>query len=205
MADKVKIAVFVSGGGTNLAALIKACEDNIITSGEISLVVSNKADAYALTRAREKNIEAVALVKTKKESTSEYEAKLLKLLEEKEIEVIVLAGYLRILSENFVKQYPERIINVHPSLIPNFCGDGFYGLKVHEAVLAAGVPETGATVHFVNEITDGGKILFQKKVAVHEGDTPEVLQRRVMEEAEWIILPKACEEVCAGILSGRNR
>lgn len=197
---KIRIAVLVSGGGTNLQALIDAQKTGIITSGEIVLVVSNKSGVYALERAKNAGIKAVALPKSKEENTDEYETRFLSVLKENNIEMIVLAGFLRVLSKRFVDEYPSRIINIHPSLIPDFCGDGFYGLKVHEAVLAAGVKETGATVHFVNEITDGGLIIMQKHVKVEDGDTPEILQRRVMEQAEWIILPEACEKVSSELL-----
>lgn len=197
---KIRIAVLVSGGGTNLQALIDAQEKGIIKSGEIVLVVSNKAGAYALERAKNAGIDAVSLPKDKEEQSYDYETRLLNVLKENKIEMIVLAGFLRVLSKRFVDEYPNRIINIHPSLIPDFCGDGFYGIKVHEAVLAAGVKETGATVHFVNEITDGGRIIMQKHVKVEEDDTPETLQRRVMEQAEWIILPEACEKVSMELL-----
>ena len=204
MADKkIKIAVLVSGGGTNLQALIDSQNDGVIKSGEISLVVSNKEGVYALERAKNANI-PYATVTKKGRTQEEFETELIKVLEENEIEMIVLAGFLSILSVNFVKKYPDRIINVHPSLIPSFCGDGFYGLKVHEAALGYGVKVTGATVHFVNEITDGGKIILQKAVEIKDGDTPEVLQKRVMEEAEWIILPKATEILAQNILKEKE-
>ena len=191
------IAVLVSGGGTNLQALIDAQEKGIIKSGKIRLVISSKAGAYALERAAKAGIPtAVCEKKVLKEG---FEAEILRLLEETEIDVIVLAGFMTILSADFVKRYPERIINIHPSLIPSFCGAGFYGLKVHEAALDYGVKVTGATAHFVNEIPDGGKIIMQKAVYIEDGDTPEILQRRVMENAEWIILPQAVEMVCSEI------
>ncbi len=195
MKEKTRIAVFVSGGGTNLQALIDAQKRGIIESGEIVLVISNRADAYALERARSAGIEAVAVVKKNFSTGREFEEKLTALLEEKKIELIILAGFMCILSEDFTKRYPKRILNVHPSLVPSFCGEGFYGLHVHEAALARGVKVSGATVHYVNEIPDGGEIIFQKAVEVREDDTPESLQRRVMEEAEWILLPRAAEYV----------
>ena len=190
--NKCKIAVLVSGGGTNLQALIDAQSSGIIKSGEIALVISNKEGAYALERAAKANIKSTVIKKTTQE---EFEAKIINALEENEIDLIVLAGFMCILSENFTSRYPKRIINVHPSLIPSFCGAGFYGLRVHEAALGYGVKVTGATVHFVNEIPDGGEIILQKAVCIEEGDTPEVLQKRVMEQAEWKILPEAVEKV----------
>ena len=192
MSNKCKIAVLVSGGGANLQALIDAQNSGIIESGEITLVISNKEGAYALTRAANANIKSTVIKKTTQE---EFEAKIIAALEENGIELIVLAGFMCILSENFTSRYPKRIINVHPSLIPSFCGAGFYGLKVHEAALGYGVKVTGATVHFVNEIPDGGEIIMQKAVYIEEGDTPEILQKRVMEQAEWKILPEAVEKV----------
>ena len=192
----VRIAVLVSGGGTNLQALIDAQNSGVITSGEIVLVVSSKEGAYALTRAKNAGIQT-AVVPRKSLSQAEFEEQIRCLLEENGIEIIVLAGFMSILGEDFTKRYPERIINVHPSLIPSFCGKGFYGLKVHEAALSYGVKVTGATVHFVNEIPDGGKIIMQKAVEIEDGDTAEVLQKRVMEQAEWILLPKATEMVSA--------
>ena len=193
------IAVFVSGGGTNLQAILDSMDKGIISSGKVTLVVSNKKDVYALERAKNHNIESLVFSKKALGSQEAFEEAILKALKERDI-LIVLAGFLAILSERFVKEYPNRIINVHPSLIPSFCGDGYYGLKVHEAALNYGVKVTGATVHFVNEITDGGKILLQKAVEIKDGDTPEILQRRVMEEAEWIILPKAVEMVSKQIM-----
>ncbi len=190
-----KIAVLVSGGGTNLQALIDAQGKGIIKSGEIALVVSNNPNAYALTRAENAGIATAVIPGKEYKDQSEFEAKLVETLETAEIELIVLAGFMRILSENFTSRYPRRIINVHPSLIPSFCGKGFYGLHVHEAALAYGVKVTGATVHFVNEIPDGGEIILQKSVQIRKGDTPEILQRRVMEQAEWKILPRAVELV----------
>ena len=191
----VKIAVFVSGGGTNLQALIDSQKDGIIKSGKIELVISNNANAYALERAAKAGIPTAVVSKKDCGSQEAFEGKLKDILKNNGIELIVLAGFMNILSENFTKDYPERIINVHPSLIPSFCGKGFYGLHVHEAALAYGVKVTGATVHFVNEIPDGGRIILQKSVAIRKGDTPEVLQRRVMEQAEWKILPRAVELV----------
>ena len=189
-----KIAVLVSGGGTNLQAIIDAKNSGIIKSAEISLVISNNPDAYALKRAEQNNIKA--LVCNKKELQQNFEAELIKTLDENNIDFIVLAGFMCILSENFTTHYKDRIINVHPSLIPSFCGKGFYGLKVHEAALSYGVKVTGATVHFVNEIPDGGKIIMQKAVEILDSDTPETLQKRVMQEAEWKILPLSIEKVC---------
>lgn len=197
---KAKIAVLVSGGGTNLQAMIDAQRKGILRSGEIVMVISGNEGAYALTRAEQAGIRAETVPYKQCASQQEFEEKLLHLLREAEIDLIVLAGFLNILTGDFTKQYPERIINIHPSLIPSFCGKGFYGLKVHEAALAYGVKVTGATVHFVNEIPDGGRILMQKAVAVEEGDTPETLQKRVMQEAEWILLPAAAEKVCREIL-----
>ncbi len=187
-----KIAVLVSGGGTNLQALIDASRDGIIKSGEIALVVSNKDGAYAMERAGNAGIEALYIKRA-----ADFETRLIEALEEREIDVIVLAGFLSILSEDFVRKYDRRIINIHPSLIPSFCGDGFYGLKVHEAALARGVKLTGATTHFVNEITDGGEIIMQKAVEISPDDTAETLQLKVMQEAEWIILPLSVEKVCS--------
>ena len=189
------IAVLVSGGGTNLQALINAQIDGIISSGKITLVVSNNPDAYALTRAQNSGIKTV--VCNKKELLDKFEDELIAVLEENNIDFIVLAGFMCILSEKFTTRFANRIINVHQSLIPSFCGKGFYGLKVHEAALEYGVKVTGATVHFVNEIPDGGKIIMQKAVNILENDTPETLQKRVMEEAEWRILPLALEKVCS--------
>lgn len=198
---KARIAVLVSGGGTNLQALIDAQGTGAISSGEIVLVISNKPGAYALERATQAGIPSAVVTKKECGSASAFEAKLISLLTESSIDLIVLAGFLSILSEDFTRRYPNRIINVHPSLIPSFCGAGFYGLKVHEAALEKGVKVTGATVHFVNEIPDGGEIILQKAVRVHNGDTPEKLQKRVMKQAEWIILPKAVELVSRKILA----
>ena len=202
--NTTKIAVFVSGGGTNLQALIDACQNGIIKSGKIELVISNNADAYALERAKKANISTAVIIKKECGSQEAFEQKLKETLTENGIELIVLAGFMNILSENFTKDYPERIINVHPSLIPSFCGKGVYGLHVHEAALEYGVKVTGATVHFVNEIPDGGRIILQKSVAIKKGDTPEILQRRVMEQAEWKILPRAVELVSKEILKTNN-
>lgn len=202
MAEKTRIAVFVSGGGTNLQALIDAQNSGIITDGEIKIVISNKEGAYALERAEKAGI-ATAVIK-KDKGQEDFEARLIQTLEENEIELIVLAGFMCILSESFTSRYPERIINVHPSLIPSFCGKGFYGLYVHEAALGYGVKVTGATVHFVNEIPDGGKIIMQKAVYIQDGDTPEILQKRVMEEAEWIILPQSVEKVSKEIRDNKE-
>ena len=190
-----KIAVLVSGGGTNLQALIDAQAKGIIKSGEIALVVSNNPNAYALERAKKAGIATAVIPGKEYKDQSAFEAKLVETLETAEIDLIVLAGFMRILSESFTSRYPKRIVNVHPSLIPSFCGKGFYGLHVHEAALAYGVKVTGATVHFVNEIPDGGEIILQKSVQIRKGDTPEILQRRVMEQAEWKILPRAVELV----------
>ena len=199
---KTKIAVFVSGGGTNLQALIDAQKSGILQRGEIALVLASNHKAYALTRAAENNIPSAVVVRKEFDSQLAYEEKVKEVLKEYGIELIVLAGFMSILSENFTSAFPKRIINIHPSLIPSFCGKGYYGLKVHEAALAYGVKVTGATVHYVNEIPDGGEILMQKAVEVKDGDTPEVLQRRVMEEAEWI-LPRATEQVSKELQKGR--
>lgn len=198
-----KIAVLVSGGGTNLQALIDAERSGIIKSGKISLVISNKSDAYALERARLANIDTLVIEKKSYPTAEEFESALIAALHENGIELIVLAGFMCILSERFTREFSDRIINVHPSLIPSFCGKGFYGLHVHEAALAYGVKVSGATVHFVNEIPDGGKIIMQKAVEVMDGDTPELLQRRIMEEAEWKILPASCELVSKQILENK--
>ena len=199
--SRSRIAVLVSGGGTNLQALIDAEKKGIIKSGKIELVISNKEGAYALERAKKADIETAVVSKKQLGSQSAFEAGIIKLLDEKKIDIIVLAGFMVILSEEFTKRYPERIINVHPSLIPSFCGEGFYGLRVHEAALSYGVKVTGATVHFVNEIPDGGRIIMQKAVSIREDDTPETLQKRVMRLAEWKILPASVEKVCAEIIS----
>ena len=192
---KARIAVLVSGGGTNLQALIDAQHGGIITSGEITLVIANNASAYALERAAKAGIQTAVVLKKECRSQAAFEQKIKDLLTENGIDLIVLAGFMSILSEDFTSAYPKRILNVHPSLIPSFCGEGYYGLRVHEEALRYGVKVTGATVHFVNEIPDGGEIIFQKAVEIQEGDTPEVLQRRVMEQAEWKILPAAVEKV----------
>ena len=191
-----RIAVFVSGGGTNLQALMDA-QGSVLRSGQMALVVSNNPDAYALERAKNAGIPTEVVVKKQCGSQLAFEEQLKQVLSAHRIDVIVLAGFMTILTENFTAAYPQRILNVHPSLIPSFCGEGFYGLRVHEAALAAGVKVTGATVHFVNEVCDGGQIIAQKAVCVEDGDTPETLQRRVMEQAEWILLPQATEKVCA--------
>ena len=203
MNNKVNIAVLVSGGGTNLQALIDAQKSGIIASGEIKLVVSSNKNAYALKRAENAGIKT-AVCERKDFSQKEFEESILNALEKEKIEVIVLAGFMSILSAEFVKRFPDRIINVHPSLIPSFCGEGFYGLRVHKAALDYGVKVTGATVHFVNEIPDGGRIIMQKAVEIKENDTPETLQKRVMENAEWIILPAAAEKVCKEIKEQKN-
>ncbi|MCR4615244.1 MAG: phosphoribosylglycinamide formyltransferase [Clostridiales bacterium] len=193
------IAVLVSGGGTNLQALIDAEKSGIIKNGKITLVISNNADAYALTRAKDNGIATAVITRKACGGQSAMEEKIIETLEENDIDLIVLAGFMSILSENFTGKYDHRIINIHPSLIPSFCGAGFYGLKVHEAALNKGVKVTGATVHFVNEIPDGGEIIMQKAVSVADDDTPETLQRKVMEQAEWIILPLAVEKVSKSI------
>ena len=192
---KTKIAVLVSGGGTNLQAIIDFANAGKLNHGEIALVVSNNEGAYALERAKNNGIETSVITRKTPEEKAEFEGKLIALLEEKGIDLIILAGFMCILSENFTKKYDKRIINVHPSLIPSFCGTGYYGLRVHEEALKYGVKVTGATVHFVNEIPDGGEIIMQKAVYIEDGDTPEILQKRVMEQAEWIILPQAVEKV----------
>ena len=195
MNKKTKIAVFVSGGGTNLQALIDAAKRGEIPSGEIALVLASNDKAYALTRAAENNIPSAVVKRKDFDSQLAYEEAVKAVLAENGIEMIVLAGFMTILSENFTSAYPKRIVNVHPSLIPSFCGEGFYGLRVHEAALEYGVKVTGATVHYVNEIPDGGEIILQKAVEILEGDTAEVLQKRVMEQAEWVLLPQAVELV----------
>lgn len=203
MREKVKVAVFVSGGGTNLQALIDAQKAGIISDGEIALVICNKKSAFAPERAANAGIEAQVVTRKDCGGQEGFEAKIIELLEERGIELIVLAGFLNILSNDFVRRYDHRIINIHPSLIPSFCGDGFYGLIPHEAALKRGVKITGATVHYVNEIADGGEIIMQKAVEVEDGDTPEVLQKRVMEQAEWVILPAAVAKLCSEIRSER--
>lgn len=200
----VRAAVLVSGGGTNLQAIIDAKRVGKIPSAELALVVASNASAYALTRAENAGIAHAVLRKEKGEAPADYGERLLTLLHENAIDVVVLAGFLTILPENVIRAYDHRILNIHPSLIPSFCGDGFYGLHVHEAALKRGVKVTGATVHFVNEITDGGDIIAQKAVEVLPGDTPETLQRRVMEQAEWILLPQALEQVAGEIAKKRE-
>lgn len=201
---KTRIAVFVSGGGTNLQALIDAQTSGIIQSGEIALVVSNHADAYAVERARKSNIPCAIILKKECGSQEAFEQKILDTLCEYNIDMIVLAGFMSILSASFTSAYTKRILNVHPSLIPSFCGKGYYGLKVHEAALAYGVKVTGATVHYVNEVPDGGEIILQKAVAIREHDTPETLQKRVMRLAEWKILPKATEMVAKRLVDEKQ-
>ena len=191
---KAQIAVLVSGGGTNLQALLDAQKSGILQSGEISLVIANNPKAYALKRAERAGVRHLVL------TGAEFEARLEEVLRESNIDLIILAGFMRILSAGFTVNWPNRILNVHPALIPSFCGKGFYGLRVHEAALERGVKVTGATVHFVNEIPDGGEIILQKAVEVLPDDTPETLQRRVMEEAEWILLPQAAERVSKGVI-----
>lgn len=198
---KAKIAVLVSGGGTNLQALIDAQHIGIISSGEIELVISNNEGAYALKRAENANIKTYTILKKQLGSQEAFETEIIRILDENKIDLIILAGFMAILSEKFTSRYEKRILNVHPSLIPSFCGEGFYGLKVHEAALKKGVKVTGATVHFVNEIPDGGEIIMQKAVEIQDGDTPETLQKRVMENAEWIILPQSTEKICKEIIS----
>ena len=198
MSSFARVAVLISGGGTNLQAIIDRLAAGELPHVELALVVSSRKNAGGLDRAERAGIKHVYIGK------ENFEQDLIKLLEEHEIDIIVLAGFLKILSSDFVSRYPDRIINVHPSLIPSFCGDGFYGLHVHEAALSYGVKVTGATVHFVNEVTDGGKIIAQRAVDVKDGDTPEILQRRVMEEAEWKLLPAAVEKVAAEIVARRG-
>lgn len=197
---KANIAVLVSGGGTNLQALIDAQRSGILKSGRIVLTISNRSDAYALTRARDAGIDTRVVTKKDCGSAEEFERRIAETLESYGIDLIVLAGFMSILSADFTRRFERRIINVHPSLIPSFCGEGFYGLHVHEAALKKGVKVTGATVHFVNEIPDGGEIIMQKAVRVRDGDTPEALQRRVMRAAEWKILPAAAEKICAEMI-----
>ncbi len=205
LSDKIRIAVLVSGGGTNLQALLNAEAAGKIPSGEIALVVADREDAFALKRA-ERHGKKTAVICRKEKSSEQFESELMEVLSREKAELIILAGFLCILSENFIAGYPDRIINVHPALIPSFCGKGFYGLKVHQAALDYGVKVTGATVHFVNEIADGGRIILQKAVDVLENDTAESLQKRVMEEAEWILLPVAAEKVSSELLkSGREK
>ena len=200
---KIAVAVLVSGGGTNLQAILDAEKRGELPHAEVKAVVSSRADAYALERAAKAGVATFVAERRSCASQEEFESKIEDAIESVGAEIIVLAGFMSILSADFTSRYPERIINVHPSLIPKFCGKGFYGLKVHEAVLAAGEKVTGATVHYVNEIPDGGRIIFQKEVAVKEGDTPETLQRRVMEEAEWKLLPRAVELTAERIAAER--
>ena len=200
---KAKIAVLVSGGGTNLQALLDS-QGDVLTNGEIALVISNNADAYALERAKNAGVKTAVVSKKACASQEDFEDKISALITENEIDFIVLAGFMCILSERFTSRYPKRIINVHPSLIPSFCGKGFYGLHVHEAALEYGVKVTGATVHFVNEIPDGGEIILQKAVDILPDDTPETLQKRVMQEAEWKILPAAAQLVATSIILGKK-
>ena len=202
--EKARIAVLVSGGGTNLQALLDAQSGGILRSGRIVLVVSNKPGAYALTRAENAGVETAVLTKADCGGQKGFEERLTELLRARDIDLIILAGFMNILSAEFTGKWPEQIINVHPSLIPSFCGEGFYGLRVHEAALSYGVKVTGATVHFVNEIPDGGRIIAQKAVGILPEDTAETLQRRVMEQAEWILLPRAAESVSADILKKRR-
>ncbi len=201
---KTKIAVLVSGGGTNLQALLDAQKSGGLVSGEIALVISNNANAYALERAKNAGVPTRVLLKKELGGQAGFEKALEETLDSFGIQVIILAGFMSILSGNFTDKYSKRILNVHPSLIPAFCGAGFYGLRVHEAALSYGVKVTGATVHFVNSIPDGGEIIAQKAVDILPGDTPERLQKRVMEQAEWILLPRAAEQVCAAIQNGEE-
>lgn len=194
----LNIGVLVSGGGTNLQALIDACKSGVIKSGKIVTVVSNKANAYALTRAKENNINSAVFSRKDFNSKDEMDEAIATHMKENNVDLIVMAGYLSIVGDKLLNAYENKIINIHPSLIPSFCGDGFYGLKVHQAALDYGVKVTGATVHYVNEITDGGKIILQKAVYINDDDTAEKLQKRVMEEAEWKILPEAVELICSG-------
>ena len=202
---KARVCVLVSGGGTNLQAIIDAIEGGVITSAEICAVVASNPGAYALERAANHGIPSEVVHKKMMSSQEEFEDKLIEIIEKYNTDFIVLAGFMCILSEKFTSRYPENTINVHPSLIPSFCGKGFYGLRVHEAALGYGVKVTGATVHFVNEIPDGGRIIMQKAVEIEDGDTPEILQRRVMERAEWIILPQSVEKVAKEILERKKK
>ncbi len=199
---KARIAVLVSGGGTNLQAILDAEQSGVIHSGEVVLVISNNRNAYALTRAEKAGIKGLYISKKELKTQEAFEAAVESALEEEKIDLIVLAGFMSILSKDFTSRYPKRIINVHPALIPSFCGKGYYGLRVHEAALKKGVKVTGATVHFVNEIPDGGEIIAQKAVEVMDGDTPEILQKRVMEQAEWVILPQSVEKIAALSVNG---
>lgn len=202
---KTKIAVMVSGGGTNLQALLDAQESGVLTAGEIVVVIASNPKAYAITRAEKAGVPAVVCSRKKLGSQEAFEEAITRTLKEHGAELIILAGFMSILSADFTRQWPRRILNVHPSLIPSFCGKGFYGLKVHEAALDYGVKVTGATVHFVNEVPDGGEILLQKAVEILPGDTPEILQRRVMEQAEWKLLPQAAQLVSEEIGKGRDQ
>ncbi len=201
MNKKVKIAVLVSGGGTNLQAIIDYAKAGKLNNGELVKVISSKEGAYALERAEKANMQCVTVTR-KGKTQAEFESGILAELENCNAQVIVLAGFMCILSKDFTDRYKDRIINVHPALIPSFCGEGYYGLRVHEKALEYGVKVTGATVHFVNEVADGGKIIMQKAVKIKDGDTPEILQKRVMEEAEWKILPASLKKVCQMILKG---
>lgn len=200
MNKKANVAVLVSGGGTNLQAIINAQNSGVINSGSVKLVISNNSNAFALERAKKANIDTSVILKKSFESQYDFETEIINKLESYNTDLIVLAGFMSILSERFTKHFENRIINVHPSLIPSFCGQGFYGLKVHEAALEKGVKVTGATVHFVNEIPDGGKIIMQKSVKILENDTPQSLQKRVMKLAEWKILPESVEKICKEII-----
>lgn len=202
--DKARIAVLVSGGGTNLQALINAQNKGIISSGQIALVISNNPNAFALKRAAKAGIPTAVITKSESGSQQAFEERIKKELQSYQIDLIVLAGFMSILSKNFTADFPERIVNVHPSLIPAFCGKGYYGLRVHEEALKYGVTVTGATVHFVNEIPDGGRIILQKAVKIKAGDTPEILQKRVMKQAEWKILPEAVEQVSKKLMNNRK-
>jgi phosphoribosylglycinamide formyltransferase-1 len=204
MDKKARVAVLVSGGGTNLQALIDAQRSGLIEKGEIVLVISNRPGAFALERAKKANIETCVVTRKECGGQEGFEAKVMEIIDSHDIDLIVLAGFLMILSSEFVRHYDHRIINIHPSLIPSFCGDGFYGLKPHQAALERGVKVTGATVHYVNEVADGGEIIAQKAVNVEPGDTPEILQRRVMEQAEWLILPVAVAKICRRIVKERG-
>jgi len=199
--DKIKIAVLVSGGGTNLQAIINAERDGKIPDGKVALVASNNPAAYALKRAEAANIKTAVVDKKALGSQERFEEELYSLLKAEHIDMIVLAGFMCILSGDFTSKFPDRIINIHPALIPSFCGKGYYGLRVHKAALDYGVKVTGATVHYANEVPDGGRIILQKAVYVEEGDTPEILQKRVMEQAEWIILPEAVEIVAKRLMN----
>ena len=201
---KANIAVLISGGGTNLQAILDAEKAGALHSGSVRLVISNRKGAYGLERAALAGVKAVAVTKKDCGSQEAFEAELIRRLDEAKTDLIVLAGWLAILSENFTRHFEHRIINIHPALIPSFCGEGFYGLKVHEAALAKGVKVSGATVHYVNEIPDGGEIIAQKAVRVYPGDTPEKLQLRIMKQAEWKLLPKAAEDICAKIIAGEH-